>query len=260
MSGTTITFIIFGAVCVLIGLVYLSQMRERARIEKIRKTNALTERHNRMQLLLHELPPQYLNNELRIMVTERSIETLNELSALNNSDKLKLQSSQEQEFLKQLREKKPKYKPVPVQNEAKAKDVRVLLESLSRFVQNLHKRKRLDATNTKKYLNHIDFSISQSKADLFTARAKAAIKADKPRVAIHNYHNAIDAFKTLSNNPQASKAVAQFKAQIKELELSAEQQKGGKGNTPESAAGDNKEWDSFLKNDDDDWHKKNDYE
>jgi hypothetical protein len=240
-------------------MIYLSQMRERARIEKIRKTNALTERHNRMQLLLHELPPQYLNNELRIMVTERSIETINELSVLKGDEKLKQQLSQEQDFLKQLREKKPKFKPVVVQNEAKAKDVRILLESLSRFVQNQNKRKRLDATNTKKYINHIDFSISQSKADLFTARAKAAIKGGKPRVGIHNYHNAIDAFKNLTNNPQASKAVAQFKAQIKELEQSADQQKGTQGNSAESA-GENKEWDSFLKNDDDDWHKKNDYE
>jgi len=257
MSGTTITFAIFGAICVFIGVIYIGQMRERARIDKIRKTNALTERHNRMQLLLHELPPQYLNNELRILVTERSIETINELSSIKNDDRLKQQISQEQVFLKQLREKKPKFKPVIVQNEAKAKDVRVLLESLSRFVQNLNKRKRLDANSTKKYLNHIDFSICQSKADLFTARAETANKAGKPRVAIHNYHNAIESFKTLTNNPQATKTVAQFKVKIKELEQSAEQQKSVQG-TPEST-GENKEWDSFLKSDDD-WQKKNDYE
>jgi len=258
MSGTTITFAIFGALCVFIGVVWLGQMRERARIEKIRKTNALTERHNRMQRLLHELPPQYLNNELRIMITERSIETINELSSLKNDDQLKQQMTQEQEFLKNLRENSPKFKAVIVKNEAKAKDVRVLLESLSRFIQNLNKRKRLDGSSTKKYLSHIDFSICQSKADLFTARAEAASKAEKPRVAIHNYHNAIEAFKNLTNNPQATKTVAQFKAKIKSLEQSAEQQKGTQGNALESA-GENKEWDKFLK-DDDDWQRKNDYE
>ncbi|MFT7185283.1 MAG: hypothetical protein ACI84K_000658 [Pseudohongiellaceae bacterium] len=261
MSGTTITFIIFGAVCFFIGLVYLSQMRERARIEKIRKTNSLTERHNRMQLLLHELPPQYLNNELRIMISERSIEAINELSSLKGDDRLKQKMSQEQEFLTQLREKNPKFKPVIVQNEAKAKDVRVLLESLSRFVQNLNKRKRLDANSTKKYLNHIEFSIGQSKADLFTARAEAANKAGKPRVAIHNYHNAIDAFKALSNNPQATKTTARFKTKIKELEQSAQQPKGTQAKTPNKPADNSSEWDSFMKSDDEDWQKKkNDYE
>lgn len=258
MSGTTITFAIFAAICVFIGVVWLGQMRERARIEKIRNTNALTERHNRMQLLLHELPPQYLNNELRIMITERSIDTINELSSLKNDHRLKQQIKQEHDFLKNLREKSPKYKPVLVKNEAKAKDVRVLLESLSRFVQNLNKLKRLDGSKTKKYLSHIDFSICQSKADLFTARAEAASKAEKPRVAIHNYHNAIESFKTLTNNPQATKTIAQFRAKIKSLEQSADKQKGTQGNAPESA-GDNKEWESFLKSDDD-WHKKNDYE
>ncbi|MFT6122131.1 MAG: hypothetical protein ACJASG_000653 [Oleiphilaceae bacterium] len=259
MSGTTITFAIFGALCVFIGLIYLSQMRERARIEKIRKTNALTERHNRMQLLLQELPPQYLNNELRIMITERSIETINELSVLKNDDRLRKRVSQEQASLNQLREKKPKFKPVIVQNEAKAKDVRVLLESLSRFVQNQNKRKRLDANSTKKYLSHIDFSVCQSKAELFTARAEAANNAGKLRVAIHNYHNAIDSFKTLSNNPKATKTVAHCKTQIKSLEKAAEQKTGAQGTKPEQE-GENKEWDSFLKSDDDGWQKKNDYE
>jgi hypothetical protein len=259
MSGTTITFAIFGALCVFIGLIYLSQMRERARIEKIRKTHVLTERHNRMQLLLNDLPPQYLNNELRVMITERSIETITELSTLKNDDRLRQQKSQEQEILTKLRENKLKFKPVAVQNEAKAKDVRVLLESLSRFVQNLNKRKRLDANSTKKYLSHIDFSIGQSKADLFTARAEAANKAGKPRVAIHNYHNAIDAFKTLSNNPQATKTIALYKSQIKSLEQAADQQKGTQDAKP-AAEGGNAEWDSFLNKDEDKWQKKNDYE
>lgn len=260
MSGTTITFVIFGALCVLIGLVYLSQMRERARIEKIRKTNMLTERHNRMQLLLHELPPQYLNNELRIMISERSIETLNELSSLKGDEKLKQQLSQEQTFLTQLREKNPKFKAVNVQNEAKAKDVRVLLESLSRFVQNLNKRKRLDNNSTKKYLSHIEFSIGQSRADLFTARADAADKGGKPRVAIHNYHNAIDAFKALTNNPQAAKTIALYKAKIKELEQSAAHKPDSPDSENKTAAAGNKEWDSFMKDDEDGWQKKNDYE
>lgn len=259
MSGTTITFIIFAVVSFLIGLVYISQMRERARIEKIRKANVLTERHNRMQLLLHELPPQYLTNELRIMIAERSIETLNELSSLKGDDRLKQKVSQEQEFLTQLREKNPKFKPVIVQNEAKAKDVRVLLESLARFVQILNKLKRLDGNSTKKYLSHIEFSIGQSKADLFTARAEAANKIGKPRVAIHNYHNAIDAFKDLSNNPQAVKTIALFKTKIKELEQLAQQPKDGPAKKQEKPA-DNTEWDSFMKGDEEGWQKKNDYE
>ncbi len=259
MSGTTITFAIFGAICILVSLVYLGQARERARIEKIRKTNTLNERHNRMQLLLHELPPQYLNNELRMMVTERSIETIKELSSLKNDERLKQQMTQEQDFLKQLREKAPKFKPVIVQNETKAKDVRVLLESLSRFIQNQNKRKRLDANSTKKYLDHINFSICQSKADLFTARAEAANKAGKPRVAIHNYHNAIEAFKTLNKSPQAIKATTLFRAKIKTLEQTADQQNKKTQDKQQGKSGEGQEWDNFLK-DDDDWQKKNTYD
>lgn len=261
MSATTITFAIFGVICFFVGLIVLSQMKERARIEKIRKTNTLTARHKSMQLLLHELPPQYLNNELRILISERSIESLNELVLFKDDTKLKQQLTEEQTFLTQLQEKKPKFKAVPIQNEAKAKDVRVLLESLSRFVQNLHKRKRLDKNSTRKYCNHIDYSICQSRADLFARRATEAIKAEKPRVAIHNYHNAIDAFKALSNNPQATKTVALYKANIKSLEQSAEQNKDTQNKASQSKNNqDNEEWDNFMNQDEDKWQRKNDYE
>jgi len=256
MSVTTIIIAIFATIFLLVGLVYLSQARERARVAKIRKIKLLTERHNRMQRLLHELPPQYLSNALRIMISERSIETISELSSLKDDDKSRQQTAQEQDYLKQLREKNPKFKPVIVTSEAKAKEVRVLLESLSRFIENQNKRKQLDTGSTKKYLAHIGLSICQSKADLFAARAEAANKAGKPRVAIHNYHNAIDAFKTLSQNPQAVKAMSLFKAKIKVLEQEADQQ----NKKPNKADGSsNGEWDEFLK-DDDEWQKKNDYE
>jgi hypothetical protein len=258
MSTTTITIIIFTVIFLSIGAMYLSQARERARIEKIRRTNICNERYQRMQLLLHDLPPQYLNNELRIMIAERSAETLKELLRINPNPRHEGYLKSDQDYIKRLRENDPKFPKVAINSEAKAKEVRDNLEALHRFIESQHKNKRLPAVNAKKYLDYISFSICQSKADLFCNRAEAA-KA-KPRVAIHNYHSAIDAFKGLANHPQAVKAIQQFKAKIKALEAEADHvNKAVKEKNPTDTTGQNNEWNSFMEKKDT-WQKKNNYD
>ena len=253
MSTTAITITIFLVIILSVTAIYMSQARERARLDKIRRTNAGNARYQRMQQLLHDLPPQYLNNELRIMIAERSIETLNELLRLNKDPRHQDYLKTDLEYLKQLRENKPKFKAVKVSTEAMAKEVRNNLEVLQKFIQSQHKNKRISASNTKKYLDHIAISICQSRADMFEARANAA--KDKPRVAIHNYHCAIDVYKPLTNNAQAIKTIQQYKIKIKQLEAAANQQTA----KPTSAQGDSAEWDSFLE-EKETWQKKNTYD
>lgn len=258
MPTSTITIIIFAIIFLSIGAMYLSQARERARVEKIRRTNICNDRYQRMQQLLHDLPPQYLNNELRIMIAERSVETLNELLRINKDPRHEGYLKSDLDFLKQLRENNPKFAAIQVNSEAKAKEVRNNLEVLHRFIDSQHKNKRLSAANTKKYQDYIMLSICQSKADLFCNRAAAA--KNKPRVAIHNYHSAIDAFKPLANHPQAVKTIQQFKAKIKALEAEADQQNQAlKEKSSTNTEGQTTEWDSFLDKKDD-WQKKNTYD
>jgi hypothetical protein len=257
MSSTTITIIIFAVICFSITAIYISQARERARIERARRTTLCVDRYQRMQQLLHDLPPQYLNNELRIMILERSIETLHELIQLNHDPKHDAYLQTDQEHLKQIREQNPKFSPIPVNSEAKAKEVRDNLEILHRFIESQHRNKRLAAASAKKYLDFIKLSICQSKADLFVSRAEAA--KEKPRLAIHNYHCAIDAYKTLAEHPQALKAIQQLRIRIKALEEQAESQKQSTQTKVDPLTQNKSEWDEFLK-EDDSWQKKQDYE
>lgn len=257
MSSTTITILIFAAICFSITAIYISQARERARVEKARRTTICMDRYQRMQQLLHDLPPQYLNNELRVMILERSIETLHELIQLNRDAKHESYLEADQENLKQVREQNPKFPPVPINTEAKAKEVRDNLEILHRFIESQHRNKRLTAAVAKKYLDFIKLSICQSKADLFVARADAA--KEKPRLAIHNYHCAIDAYKTLAEHPQALKAIQQYRIKIKALEALAEEQKNATKTQVDPVEKNKSEWDSFLK-DEDTWQKKQDYD
>lgn len=260
MSTTDITIAIVGVILLSVCAVYFVQARERARVEQIRKLNAFRERHRHLQQLLHELPPQYLTNELRIMILERSIEASNEIAKLKPDPRIASVIEQDQEQLKTIREKNPKFKPVAVRDENAAVEIRKLLDVLLKFIQTQQKRKLIDTTSAKKYIDQISFSAAQSKADLFNARAQAANKANKPRVAIHNYHNAIDSFKELANHPQAAKLIQQYRAQIKALEEVADEHNRKVKEDAQKKLEGSDEWNSFLDKDKDDWKKKNAYD
>lgn len=257
MSTTTITIIIFAVIFLGIGAISISQAREKARIERVRRASICNDRYQRLQHLLNDLAPQYLNNELRIMITERSLETVNELIRLNNEPKYQAYLESGLNYIKQLRENNPKFPNVVINSEAQAKQARDNLGVLYRFIETQHKNKRIPKENAQKYLEYIKFSICQSKADLFCSRAEAA-KA-KPRVAIHNYHSAIDAFKPLTNHPQAVKAIQQYKANIKALEDEADQKNRElKAKSSINIEDKNSEWGAIGK--DDTWQKKNNYD
>lgn len=259
MSATLITALIFGVICLSVGAIYLAQARERSRVERIRKTSLLNDRYRRMQQLLHDLPPQYLNNELRILVVERSIETLVELLRLKSDPQHQQLLEQDQTYLKQLRDNKLKLPPVPIRDEAAAKYVRELLEVLYRFVESMGNRKILADGSATKYLLQIKFSACQARADMYLSRAEAAKKIGKLRVAIHNFHNATSALKDVINQPQAAALIKHYREQIKSLEITAEQQNQQVKQDSQKPQESNNEWDDFLK-DDEDWKKKNNYD
>lgn len=96
-------------------------------------------------------------------------------------------------------------------------------------------------------------------ADLYENRAHVALKGGKIRIAIHNMHSAVSELEKIVSIPEAAEVVKAYKIKIKEWEHIAEEQNKAKVNAPTSASGSNKEWDTFLE-EDDDWKKKNAYD
>lgn len=260
MSATAITIIIILIILGSITVLFISQAREKARIEKVRKANSLQDRYRRVQRLINEIPPQYLNNELRIMILERSIETLTELATLKSDPSIQSNIQNDKQALNTIKEAKEAPKPVPIKDEASAKEISKLLELLYRFIERQRAMKKLDQTTSKKYLVYISYLISKVKADLAVSKAKEAQKNGKLRVAIHNFHNAVSEMMRIKENPMAVKAINSYKVKIKQLEEIAD--KEGKDETLDAEAEKevkNKEWDDFLDKDDD-WQKKNAYD
>ncbi len=263
MSVTAITIIIILIILGSITILFISQAREKARIEKIRKTNALQDKYRRMQRLITEIPPQYLNKELRIIILEASIEALTKLKNLKPSPDLESKLTSSMASLQEVKNSNENPKPIPIKDDVAAKEVSKLLELLFRFIERQRATKKIDATVSKKYLVYINYLISKSKCDISINKAKESQKSGKFRAAIHNYHTAVAEMTRIKDNPLAIKAIKSYRIKIKELETLAEQE--GKERLPEEDQAEdgslNKEWDSYLDTDKEDpWKKKNAYD
>jgi len=259
MSVVTITIIIVAIIAICVVGMYIAQSRERARIEKINKIKALSDRHERFQRLLHELPPQYVSDDLRAMIAQRSIETANQLLGQKKSKRFEGYLQADEEYLSQLQAKKLKLAPVQVKNQEQAQEIRKLLEVLFKFVQQQAKLKQIEPARAKQYSLQIKFAAAKSRADGLVAKAEHATRNGKPRVAIHAYHTAIESFKNIADYPKAADVIAHYKTLIKALEQDADkhnQEVKAKAQDSQEGSG---EWDKFL-GDDDQWKKKNAYD
>ncbi|KKM20965.1 hypothetical protein LCGC14_1640160, partial [marine sediment metagenome] len=82
----TITIVVALAVIVFISIaaIVISQMREKAKIERGRKITALEDSYKRCSRLLSELPGQYLTPDLKLLLIKRMEDVCNDLAGLKS--------------------------------------------------------------------------------------------------------------------------------------------------------------------------------
>lgn len=220
MSSITIAALLGGGLIAIIVLIYFSQYRRRTQEARQREINQLTDRHRQFRLLATAVPPQYISPEVKALLGQRAIEMLGRLAALDRADLVQDQIEEWKTYIENAR--KPIADGAKSQvNEAAVTEIRRLLKVLYRFIESQIRKGKLDKAAGQVNLEQTQFHIGKVLADAHVAKARQAIKAERYRVAIHHYHDAVTAFAALPNNALAQKSVQMYRAQIKELEKQA---------------------------------------
>ncbi|MDX1801338.1 MAG: hypothetical protein R3303_10440 [Marinobacter sp.] len=256
----TTTIVIFFAVIVLvsISLIVVSQMRERARIERARRITALEDSYNRTNRMLNEIPGQYLNQELKLILVTRIEEICRDLGALNSNLPVDRWKSDIATLKQQVVDGTDQRTPQKVDSAEKSSYIKELLQSLFKMIEALHKTGRIDQARAKKNLKYVLFLIHKTHADMHVFQARDLIRQNEIRKAIHAYHLASTEMGKSRDNPLAIKSVKSFRIRIKELEALLVEGAAGTTEAVEKQHKLDKEWDSFLH--DEPWKKKADYD
>jgi len=255
MDTTIIVLLLAAIVTVSVIIIVTSQMREKARIERIRSMTNQEDTYNRALRLYQEIPGQYLTTELKLLLLKRMDEACKQLRALKADLPLDQWQQDIQQARQQVQDKTDTRQPVKVDSPQKATAIKELLQSLFKLLEAMHKSGKIDTATAKRNLKHVLFLVHKTHTDLHVFQARDYIKQNQLRKAIHAYHLASTEMGKSKDNPLAMKAVKSFRTRIKELEASITD-----GNLQQEGASKlDKDWDNFLQ-DDGSWKKKADYD
>lgn len=256
MDTTTIVLLLAGIVAISIVAIVISQLRERARIERVRKMTALEDSYRRAHTLFNELPGQYLNNDLKLLLLQKMESACQSLTQLK-SDKPVGQWLEEAQQLKQkVKANDDTRPPIKIDSPEKSNQVKDLLQNLFKLVEGMHKAGQIDSATAKKNLKYVLFLVHKTHADLHIFQAREYIRQNAIRKAVHEYHLASTEMGKSKDNPLAAKVIKSIRTRIKELESMANEGKPRQANEEQHRL--DKEWDTFLE--DDSWKKKADYD
>lgn len=259
MSAITISIAVGSLICAGIALIVFGQAREKARIERLRRTGLLQDRYTNIQSILSEMPPQYLDAQLRIILREQSIACINELSKLKPSARHAGYIAEDESKIKALKDGSIKHPKVALDSSEKAREVRILLQNLYKLLHLWRKKSAISAEHAQHYMGHVSFLARQSKADLFAEKAKQAANSNKPRVAIHNFHSAIETLKDVANHSVAAQNIAQYRQQMAQLNKVADKRTEELKTKAQDDLENSEQWSGFL-TPEDEWKKKNTYD
>ena len=251
-----IMLLLAGIVTVSIVIVVVSQMRERARIERARKITRLEDAYKRASRLLSELPGQYLTNDLKLLLIRSMEDSCKGLIALKSDTSVTAWKASAAELRQRVEANDDQRSPVKIDSPDKSNYVQELLQNLFRMIETMHKGGLVDSQTAKKNLRFVLFLVHKTHADLHVFQARDHVRQNQLRKAIHAYHLASTEMGKSGDNAMAVKAVKSFRTRIKELE--AMEKEGVQEQPQQGPSSLDREWDTFLH--DDEWRKKADYD
>ncbi len=256
MDTTLIIGLLVAIVALSIAAIAITQLRERAKIERARKAKTLEDSYKRASILLDELPSQYLTKEIKLLLLRRMEASCQNLEKLGTNLPAADWLSEARLLQQKVLDDQDQRPPLRIDSPAKCNRIKELLENLFKLIESLHKAGELDNRTTKKNLKYVLFLIHKTNADLHIFQARELLRQNEKRKAIHEYHLASTELGKSKDHPLAAKIIKSLRTRIKELE--GQLSEGQAKPVTEEQNRLDKEWGTFLE--DDNWKKKADYD
>ena len=260
---TTIAIIGVLALLLTVGiiLIVVSQMREKARVERMRRVKALEDGHSLLRRFVDELPNSFLDNALRRLILQRALELAGQLRELNAPGNPEALEDADQTALSALESGQIQGPgEIEMNDEARVKEIRSLLQMLYRFVERQKQAGRISTDAARQHMTNILFLVHRVYADLMVYQGKEHEKAKRYRKAIHCYHLGTNELEKSKNHPNAVELITRYRERIKELNNLANgedpQAERKEAVMPSSV---NKEWEEFI-HEEEAWKKKANYD
>ena len=255
MSPLVITALIVGGIVLLFAIGYINHMLENSKLEKARLKADLNDRVRRSRDVSESMPGQLMTPELKSLLSRFELQYSERLLALDKrNDKLGTR-------IAELRTQLAKGESIPVTNppqqinsEAKAKEIRFLLENLHGQVTRTVQDHLLPANEGKRWLGEIRHMLVQIHTEFFSNLGQQSMQQGQPGQARLAYERGVQYLRKQPN-------VERYKAQLEKFEQLLANANAVVLEKAKPADNEPSELTEGLKSlEEDDWKKKNIYD
>ncbi|VXC65273.1 conserved hypothetical protein [Pseudomonas sp. 8Z] len=255
MSALVITLLIVGGIALLMVIAYVNHAVENSKLDKARQRADLLDRIRRCQDLSERMPGQLMSPRLKLLLTQLQLQLSERLKTL---DKQNTELGNNIEALRALAVQGESISvnnpPQTIINEAKAKEVRFLLENLQALITGSVQINLMPVNEGKAWLKQIRQMLVQVYTECFNALGQSAMQQNRPGQARLAFERAVQ---YLRKQPEP----ALHQAQLKRFEEQLARANAMVLNATLPAADESSELTDGLKGlDDEDWKKKNIYD
>lgn len=181
MTPLMITLMVVAGIALLIAISYLNHVAENAKLDKARAKVELGDRLRRCSEISETFPGQLVSPQLKLLITRLELNVLQRMQALDKgNDQVRTRIGELNALVARGEAIVVTNPPSPIQTEAKAKDVRFLLEALHGQVTRAAHDGFLQTSEAKHWIREIRNILVMLHIEFFNNLGQAALSQDQP--------------------------------------------------------------------------------
>lgn len=217
MTSVTITVLLLIIGGFIAFAIYL-QLKEQARLEKMRKVVTLNNQLRQVSRYLDDIPSQYQPKDMRLWLFSRLISIYDQLLVLQPDPTLSRRRRNIQEEMTEFQASTQKRRAKPMNDELLIMEVKRLFESFKSFLLTSQAEKTIDSDLVHRYSKLLNFYHYKVNADHHAYLGRKAFLSGKMDMAIDMYKEALSQLAPVKESIEAQSTIQKFEEIIRDIQ------------------------------------------
>ncbi|MFT4574034.1 hypothetical protein [Marinomonas primoryensis] len=217
MTAVTITVLLL-VIGGFIAFAIFLQLKEQARLDKLRKVAMLNNQLRQVRRYLDEMPPQYQPKDMRLWLFSRMIAMYDQLLALQPDTTLTRRRGHLVEEMSGFQARTHKRRAKPMNDELLVLEVKRLFESFKSFLVLSQKGNFINSDVVHRYGQLLNFYHYKVNADYHSYLARKAFLSGQMETAVDMYNEALSQLGPIKESLEAQPVILKIKDLLQEIE------------------------------------------
>ncbi|TYL47371.1 hypothetical protein [Marinomonas sp. IMCC 4694] len=233
-----------------LALVIFLQLKEQARLDRLRKVAFLNNQLRQVRRYLDDIPPQYQPKDMRLWLYSRKVAIYEQLLVLHPDPTLARRHNHIVEEMNAFQNSKHKRRAKPINDELLIMEIKRQFESFKVFLALCQKDSTISSDVAHRYKKLMNFYHFKVNADYHSYLARQAFLNGLMENSVKMYKEALAQLAPVKDTPEAQPTILKLNDLIREIEEDSALQKAeeemARSSDNKADAELDSEWDKFM--------------